>query len=38
MHSETFLDPTGTGLATTVIGDRSGQIGVASQSLFVART
>jgi hypothetical protein len=37
MHSETFLDPAGTGLATTVIGDRSGQVGVATQSLFVAR-
>ena len=36
LHSETFLDPAGTGLATTVIGDRTGQVGVATQSLFVA--
>ena len=38
MRSETILDPAGTGLATTVIGDGSGQVGVAAQSLFVAAT
>lgn len=37
MRSETFLDPAGTGLTTTVIGDRSGQVGAANQALFVAR-
>ncbi len=36
MRSESFLDPCGTGLSTTVIGDASGQVGVASQALFVA--
>ncbi|MFZ9669285.1 MAG: thioesterase family protein [Solirubrobacterales bacterium] len=36
MRSETLLDPAGTGITTTVIGDRDGQVGVAAQSLFVA--
>ncbi|MFM9053847.1 MAG: thioesterase family protein [Solirubrobacterales bacterium] len=36
MRSETLLDPEGTGITTTVIGDREGQVGVAAQSLFVA--
>jgi hypothetical protein len=36
MRSESFLDPCGTGLSTTVFGDLSGQVGVASQTLFVA--
>lgn len=38
MRSQTHLDPTGVGLATTVLGDAQGQIGVAAQSLFVAPT
>lgn len=36
MRSQSFLDPDGVGLATTVLGDTEGQIGVAAQSLFVA--
>ena len=38
MRSETFLDPVGTGLATTVVGDARGQVGTVAQALFVART
>lgn len=36
MRSETFLEPDGVGLASTVLGDAGGQIGVGQQSLFVA--
>ena len=36
MRAETLLDPEGTGITTTVIGDGAGQVGVATQSLFVA--
>ncbi len=36
LRSESFLDPDGVGLATTVLGDGAGQIGVAAQSLFLA--
>ena len=36
MRSETLLDPEGTGITTTMVGDRDGQTGVATQSLFVA--
>lgn len=35
MHSETFLDPAGVGLASTVLGDTGGRIGSGHQSLFV---
>lgn len=36
MSAESFLDPRGTGMATTVLGDERGPVGVASQALFVA--
>ncbi len=36
MRSETFLDSEGVGLATTVLGDAQGSVGIASQSLFLA--
>ena len=36
MHSDTLLAPGGTGITTTRIGDADGQIGTATQSLFVA--
>lgn len=36
MRSHTLLDPAGVGLATTQIGDASGQLGVGNQSLFLA--
>lgn len=36
MRAQSTLDPDGVGLATTVLGDQTGQIGVAAQSLFVA--
>lgn len=38
MRSQSFLDPQGVGLATTVLGDADGRIGVGNQSLFVAAT
>lgn len=38
MSAETFLDPRGVGLATTTLGDRTGQLGIGNQSLFVAPT
>lgn len=36
MRSQSFLDPDGVGLATTVLGDAEGRIGAGNQSLFVA--
>lgn len=38
LDSSTRVHPTGTGLATSVIGDEQGLLGVAAQSLFVDRT
>lgn len=35
LDSETRLHPTGTGLATSILSDRKGRLGVAAQSLFV---
>lgn len=36
MRSETFLDADGVGLATTLLGDTQGAVGIANQSLFLA--
>lgn len=35
LNSETRIHPTGTGLATSVLADSKGRLGVAAQSLFV---
>jgi hypothetical protein len=38
MDARTVVQPTGSGLATTVLQDRSGPVGTGSQSLLVAST
>lgn len=38
LDSTTWVHPTGTGLATSLIGDVKGLLGVAAQSLYVDRT
>lgn len=36
MRSESFLGATGTGLASTILGDDQGGVGTAQQSLFLS--
>jgi hypothetical protein len=37
MDSRTILDPSGVGLTETVLHDRSGSVGRALQTLYVAK-
>jgi hypothetical protein len=36
LDAATALGPTGTGVATTILSDQSGPVGVATQALLVA--